>query len=375
MHYNKTKCILKYDIIIVGAGPSGCTCAFELRKENKKVLLIDKYSFPRHKACAGGITIKALQQLPIDIGHLVQHCSRKMIFRFDDKRKIELFNNSGSCVMVIREEFDNYYFQETLKQGVEFKKIKKIKNIVSDTNKVILDIDDNKYECSYLIGADGANSSVRKLTSTLKFKNPVYAYEGLVKKNGTDEMSTEFIFNKYGYAWIFPKKDHYNVGIGNLINKANAPKLKKKDLYDFVNKRFKTDKIDKITGFPIGTEGENYKTISDKVFLVGDAAGLAESLLGEGIYNAIISGKYAAKSIINDYKNGTFQAKDNYNIFLKYLTDELKLYKKGAKILYGFPKISYFMMRLGLGKKFMNGYSDGKTLSQIMGKSKILPNY
>ena len=83
MHHNKAKCILKYDIIIVGAGPSGCTCAFELRKENKKVLLIDKYSFPRHKACAGGITIKALQQLPIDIGHLVQHCSRKMIFRFE----------------------------------------------------------------------------------------------------------------------------------------------------------------------------------------------------------------------------------------------------------------------------------------------------
>ena len=80
MHHNKTK---KYDIIIVGAGPSGCTCAFELRKENKKVLLVDKHSFPRHKACAGGITIKALQQLPIDIGHLVQHCSRKMIFRFD----------------------------------------------------------------------------------------------------------------------------------------------------------------------------------------------------------------------------------------------------------------------------------------------------
>ena len=188
-------------------------------------------------------------------------------------------------------------------------------------------------------------------------------------------MSTEFIFNKYGYAWIFPKKDHYNVGIGNLINKANTPKLKKRDLYDFVNKRFKTDKIYEITGFPIGTEGENYKTISDKIFLVGDAAGLAESLLGEGIYNAIISGKYAAKSIINDYKNGTFQAQDNYNSFLKYLTDELKLYKKGSKILYGFPKISYFMMRLGLGKKFMDGYSDGKTLSQIMGKSKILPNY
>ena len=48
----------KYDVIIVGAGPSGCSCAFELKKYNKSVLLVDKYTFPRHKPCAGGITIK-----------------------------------------------------------------------------------------------------------------------------------------------------------------------------------------------------------------------------------------------------------------------------------------------------------------------------
>ncbi len=366
MHQNKTNPKTKYDAIIVGAGPAGCSCAHELLKENKKVLIIDKANFPRHKPCAGGITMKALKELPINIDHLIQHSSQKMMFRFDDNKKIELQNNTGSCVMVIREDFDNYYFNETIKMGADFKKIEKITSIQSLKDKVLINFDGEEYEALYLIGADGVNSTVRKLSSKLKFKNPVFAYEGLIDKNHNNEEVTEFIFNKHGYAWIFPKKDHLNVGIGNLIDKGDGQKLKKLDLYNFVQKRFGTAELKNITGFPIGTEGLNHQTENNNIFLVGDAAGLAETLLGEGIYNAIISGKYAAKSIIRDSSD----AKRYYNIFLKQLTKELKLYNKGAKILYGYPRISYFMMRLGLGKKFMDGYSEGKTLTQIMGRSK-----
>tara|TARA_B110000008_G_C16942944_1_gene553248 strand:- start:812 stop:1936 length:1125 start_codon:yes stop_codon:yes gene_type:complete len=366
MHQNKTTPKRKYDVIIVGAGPAGCSCAHELLKENKRVLIIDKANFPRHKPCAGGITMKALRELPINIDHLIQHSSQKMIFRFEDNKKVELQNNTGSCVMVIREDFDNYYFNETIKMGAEFKKIEKIISIQSLKDKVLINFDGEEYESLYLIGADGVNSTVRKLSSKLKFKNPVFAYEGLIDKNHNNEEVTEFIFNKHGYAWIFPKKDHLNVGIGNLIDKGDGQKLKKQDLYNFVQKRFGTAELKNITGFPIGTEGLNHQTENNNIFLVGDAAGLAETLLGEGIYNAIISGAYAAKSIIRDSSD----AKRYYNIFLKQLTKELKLYNKGAKILYGYPRISYFMMRLGLGKKFMDGYSEGKTLTQIMGRSK-----
>ena len=74
----------KYDVIIVGAGPAGCSCAFELRNHGKSVLILDKSDFPRHKPCAGGITKKALDQLPIDISHLIQHCSHEMVFKFDE---------------------------------------------------------------------------------------------------------------------------------------------------------------------------------------------------------------------------------------------------------------------------------------------------
>ncbi len=376
MHQNRTNEPKRYDVIVVGAGPAGCSCAFELKNHNKNVLLLDKHDFPRHKPCAGGITKKALDQLPIDISHLVEYCSYEMVFKFDENRAVELQNDLGSCVMVIREDFDHYFFNETLKKGVHFKKINEIKNIEYNQNKVFLYIDNTKYECSYLIGADGANSIVRKLTTELSYENPVYAFEGLVPKTEKNkQVKTEFIFNKRGYAWIFPKENHFNVGIGNLINNKTSSKARKRDLYEFVYSRFGSKNINNITGFPIGTEGITYNATLDKIFLVGDAAGLSESLLGEGIYNAIISGKYAAKSIIKSEQEKGFSAKHFYNNFLKKLTSELRLYKKGSKLLYSYPKISYFLIKFGLGKKFMDGYSEGKTITEILKKKKLLPNY
>ena len=360
-----------FDVIIIGAGPSGCSCAHQLLDAGKKVLVMDKSAFPRHKPCAGGITMKTLRHLPINIDHLIEHRARKMKFNFGGSKEVSLSHDNGSCVMVIRDKFDAYFFEQTIKKGAVFQKVDKIKQITNFQNKVILEVDGKTYETDYLIGADGANSTVRKLTSDLKYKTPVYAYEGIVEKNDSKYV-TEFIFNKSGYAWIFPKGKHYNVGIGNLIPNKNSKKISKKDLFSFVSQYFQTDKIKNITAFPIGTEGDGYKA-KDNIFLVGDAAGFAESLLGEGIYNAIISGKYAAKAIV-DSKLSSHSANQLYNNFLDSFTQELKLYRKGSKILYGYPRISYWMMKLGLGKKFMNGYSTGKTLTEIMGKSNVYLN-
>ena len=96
------------DIAIIGAGPSGCMAASILRDANKRVILIDKSTFPRHKSCAGGLTPKTIAELPFDINPLSQHNSEKMLFKFTNGKTVDLNNELGACKMVI-EEFDNYF--------------------------------------------------------------------------------------------------------------------------------------------------------------------------------------------------------------------------------------------------------------------------
>ena len=89
---------------------------------------------------------------------------------------------------------------------------------------------------------------------------------------------------------------------------------RKKDLLDFVKQELDTEKIEDITGFPIGTEGEYYNHPQRRMYLIGDAAGFAETLLGEGIYNAVISGKYLGYAIKNSNNPNSVYIK--YNQFL-----------------------------------------------------------
>ena len=355
---------IETDIAIVGAGPSGCMAADVLCDAGKKVLLIDKETFPRHKSCAGGLTPKTVSELPFDIKHLSQHNSEKMLFTFTNGKTVDLNNELGACKMVVREEFDNYFFNHVQKKGVDFLNAK-LEKITENNQSVEIQTSKAIIKTNFLIGADGANSITRRLVTNLKYKNPVFAFEGLVdRKVSKRDVPTKFVFNKLGYSWIFPKKDHYNVGIGNLIFDPSQPKPKKNDLFEFVKKELNTDKLEHITGFPIGTEGVTYEPKSKRIYLIGDAAGFAETLLGEGIYNAIISGKYLGNAIQNNCDPEAVFIK--YNHFLSSMKKELALYNKGAKILYKKQRMSYWMLKLFFGRKFMDGYSTGKTLTEII---------
>ena len=203
------------------------------------------------------------------------------------------------------------------------------------------------------------------MITNLKYKNPVFAFEGLVKReNSKKNVPTKFVFNKLGYSWIFPKQDHYNVGIGNLIFDPSCPKPRKNDLLDFVREELECDQLEHITGFPIGTEGKCYEPSSKRMYLIGDAAGFAETLLGEGIYNAVISGKYIGNAIKDsEIPDVVFE---KYTDFLDGMKKELALYNRGAKVLYKKQRMSYWMLKLFFGRRFMDGYSTGKTLTEII---------
>ena len=355
---------IKTDIIIIGAGPAGCMAAGILRDAGREVLLIDKKNNPRPTSCAGGLTPKTIAELTFDIDNLSEHNSEKMLFKFTNGKTVDLNNELGACKMVVREEFDNHFLNHVLKKGAKFLH-SKVEDIIENEHGITVKTSDKVISGNFLIGADGANSTTRRLITKLKFDNPVFAFEGIVNRKYCDiDIPTKFVFNKLGYSWIFPKKSHYNVGIGNLIYDQDQPKPRKRDLYEFVKDELRTDKLEDITGFPIGTEGKYYNLESKRMYLVGDAAGFAETLLGEGIYNAVISGKYIGNAI-KDTKN-PHVVYDKYNHFIDGMKKELALYNRGAKILYKKQRMSYWMLKLFFGKRFMDGYSTGKTLTEII---------
>ena len=83
--------------------------------------------------------------------------------------------------MVIREDFDNYFFNYVKQKGADFLN-SKVVDIYEDKDEIIIKTDHSIIKSKYLIGADGANSTIRRLITDLKFENPVFAFEGLVDK-------------------------------------------------------------------------------------------------------------------------------------------------------------------------------------------------
>ena len=292
---------LEFDVIVVGAGPAGVAAAFRLRKNNLKVLILDRSDFPREKPCGGGLTVKSLALMPYSIAPIIEHVTTG----FD----IGLFSNgapqiksfdrgSDICAFVVRSKFDLFNLEKTQNEGATFKIVPAIDHIEQYQNHIEIKCGAKTYRAKYLIGADGANSRVRRLVFPTNGFYRGFAIEGLVPYTALKSIPTaEFLlgFIESGYGWVFPKADHANVGV--YTNRADIS-LSKDQLRAYVRLRLSTDEIDHINGYPLGFGGENFWQTNGRVVLVGDAGGYAEPLLGEGLHNAIKSGQLAAQAIV-----------------------------------------------------------------------------
>ena len=289
------------DVIVVGAGPSGALAARALRREGLAVLVLDRSGFPRHKPCAGGLTIKSLNLIDYSVGPVIERATLSLLLgiRSAGRDRFELFKAADPiCAFSVRERFDAFNFEQMVQAGAAFERAGRIEEIVEDANGVGVRFDGRVLRAKYLIGADGANSRVRRLAFPERPVRRGFAIEGLVPYATLGhEPMPEFLFGVVpnGYGWLFPKGDHVNVG---LYTFDDAPALSKTLLRAYCRSRLGTDAIEQITGYPLGFGAHRDLGVSGRVLLVGDAAGFAEPLLGEGIHNAIKSGLAAAAAIL-----------------------------------------------------------------------------
>ena len=299
--------VTEFDAAIVGAGPAGAWAAYRLALGGARVALIDG-SHPREKACGGGLSARALEVLePIaDRLPAAVHAGGARFAAAGRAADVPLRDRPSrlpALAIVSRREFDAALLRAAQDSGavhvprrvVGFTRVPAGWSIETDTNRV---------QASWLIGADGANSFVRRRVGRPFGRKDLSIASGYYVDGQTDtRIDIEFTDSPPGYLWAFPRPDHLAVGVcGEAEETSSAELLDASRRWIRAHTRTNTMSLRRYS-WPIPTLSDrtlvSEAPSGDRWLLTGDAAGLVDPITREGIFFALQSGGFAARSLLS----------------------------------------------------------------------------
>jgi geranylgeranyl reductase family protein len=330
----------RFDVAVIGAGPAGSTTAYRLSRAHARVLLIDKAQFPRDKPCGGGLTMRAVRQLPVTVEPVVEDRITRVRCRLKYGPVMERKSDQVLCLMTQRRRLDAFLVEQAVEAGAEFRDGVRVE-IESDRR---LRLDGAPVEVDALVGADGANGITAKtlglggsivngvaLEGNLPYERlPPDAWHGL--------LVLELATAPGGYGWIFPKGDHVNVGVGGWGTEGPRLRDHLRLLCDHYGVRF--DELQQLRGHRLPMRRPETRLAGGRALLVGDAAGVLDPVSGDGIYEALVTARLAAEHIVA----GELEV---YDAAVRDRLDALSSAGWGAKkALDRFPRAVFAIMRL-----------------------------
>jgi geranylgeranyl reductase family protein len=313
------------DVIVAGAGPAGAVAARTLASAGLSTLLVDRAEFPRNKPCGGGISVRALTRFPwleSALADVDVHRISRLHLEGPEKVSLNLATDDPSVLLIRRVEFDHALVRAAVAAGARIESGFEITQVEATAEDVTLrSRDGRRVSAPFVVAADGVHSVIAKRTgvnarwprthlaidmmeetpvSTLRATRPdvlwvAYAYNGLD-----------------GYAYVFPKTAHVNVGIGCLLSHfdqevdASPYALQEHFVSSLTERGVLHGRSDRqcFTPFLIPVGGPLPRAWHGRILFAGDAGGFVNAITAEGIYYAMASGELAGHAVAARHAQG-----------------------------------------------------------------------
>jgi geranylgeranyl reductase family protein len=323
---------VEFDVIILGAGPAGSTCALALSKSKLRVALLEKNTFPRQKTCGDAVAAyvpKVLGTIDPGLQRQFESFAEKLpvnscrLFAPNEKYFDLRFEKTGFISR--RLDFDNFLFEQVVAtNNIAVFENHQITDVSISAHGVNVMTSDNKtFRGKLVIGCDGAHSVInRRITGTRRDPDHHCAAVRAYYRNVTDIPEGTFEIHLLknilpGYFWIFPEKgEGANVGLGVLSSVVARRKLNLRAIFNevlteipYITDRFRNaTQIGPVEGYDLPLGSRKVPISGDRFMLCGDAASLIDPLSGEGIGQAIVSGRYAGWQAMRCFEQDNFSA-------------------------------------------------------------------
>src|SRR5262245_45231827 len=321
------------NVIVVGAGPAGATAARVLARAGVTVRLLDRSKFPRNKPCGGGISLRVLRRFPYlerELGRIATHTVSRLHLEGPGGEASIIESDGPAALMIRRVEFDHLLVSLAQEAGASLVTGVDVVQASAAARGVTLTARDGaRFHADVVIAADGVNSVIaRRLglnagwraasialdmmeetpRTALRDVDPSalwvsYGYDPASPRTDVSDCSARAPASE-GYAYVFPKRDHVNVGIGYVLQHyrdhiEDAPYDLQRGFIDHLRSRGVVEGNSvraNFTPFLIPVGGPLRRPGCGRVLLVGDAGGFVNGVTAEGIYYAMVTGELAARA-------------------------------------------------------------------------------
>lgn len=339
----------RFDVLVVGAGPAGSTAAYRLARDGASVLLADRARFPRDKPCGGGLTMRAARLLPFPVDPVVEDRVTVIEFGLDFGSRFERRATEPLVLMTQRLRLDAFLAEQAANAGVDFRDGVKVTDLELTHDGVEARVNGEKVAANAILCADGVNGVGARSAGLDDGRDYGVALEANVpygvvsRERYQGRICLELANVPGGYGWIFPKGDHVNVGVGGW--EREGPRMRE-HLARFCREySIPESSLEALRGYRLPLVRARARLAKGRLALLGDAAGLVDPLTGDGIYEAFLSAKLAARETL-DLLAGAREDLVGYDRELRRALSSQLSAAWGAKVaLDRFPRLTYAAVR------------------------------